>query len=356
MASRQNLTGRRGPSYGYGGGALAAAYGGPANYVNPKMEEWRRQQSGEELVKGDDRAKARIAKAQQTGVGRGTQEQIIRHTTPGGTGYNRAEAIARERELATRPEAEQIAMLGRKANPNAGAEPPTNAPGPPGGVRTAKPAVEPGAGQWTPEQKQRWREDQKDLQNPFGPRMRKGESGAYSPEQKAAWRRGETPRQQLASITGGQAGLDRAWERMSAMTGRERPGEAADAPWKAERAKAMGESRAAEMGARGAGGGMFRRDPSSTGAIDASGGGFRGRKLGGRGGLMAQAIQRNQAKRQTAGPDRSPVVSANRRARQRVAGLSGGSTKPKARTGGIGGTGGSIRSRGLRGRGIGATT
>ncbi len=392
MASRQNLGSRRGRMYGYGGGPLASAYGGPANYVNPKMEQWRRQQSGEELVRADDRAKSRIARAQQSGVGRGTQEQIIRHTTPGGTGYNRQEAMARERQLASRPEAEQIAMLGRKANPKAGL---------PGGENfdsSIKPAVEPGAGQtveskWTPEAKKRWRQEQKDLANPFGPRMRKDEeTGKWTAEQKQAWQRGETPRQQLAGITGGQAGLDRAWARMKANTGRERQAAATETPWDAEarqakeaaEAKAMGEARAAET--QGSSWGM-RRDPSSKGSLQNWGynprnirgfggagralgraSGFAGKRLGGAGGMMSQAIQRMQAQRKPAGPDRSGVVSANRRSRQRVAGLGGapkrrtiggtafkggGGTAPKRRTGGIGG-GGSVRSRGLRGRGVSA--
>jgi len=364
--------------YGYGGGPLAGAYGGPANYVNPKMEQWRRQQSGEELVRADDRAKSRIAKAQQTGVGRGTQEQIIRHTTPGGTGYNRQEAMARERELASRPVAEQMAMLGRKANPNAGMsdKPTRNVQGTSSGVTAA---VEPEwKSKWTPERRKRWRQEQKDLANPFGPRMRKGEGG-WTPEQKLAWEKGETPRQQLAGITGGQAGLDRAWARMQANTGRERQAQATETPWdrekrewqEKEQARKMGEAREAEMSAQGAGQGMFRRDPSSKGAIwggfdprrlragafgsNRAKPGFSGRALGGTGGLMSQAIQRMQANRQkAAGPDRSGVVSANRRTRNRVSGLSGGSTTTPKRTGGIGGaTGGrSIRSRGRRGMGF----
>lgn len=390
MASRQNLAGRgyrggRGGGYGYG--PLAGAYGGPANLVNPKMEEWRRQQSGEELVRGDDRTKARIAKAQQTGVGRGTQEQIVRHTTPGGGGYNRAEAMARERQLATRPLAEQMAMLGRKANPNAGDK---SLEGMEGAINVD---YTQGGGplkgdekgtKWTPEARKRWQQDQADLKNPFGPRIRKDEEGKWSAEQKQMWRKGETPRQQMAGITGGEAGMERARRRMAANTGQPMPtGGAAEAPWKVEAREAAEAEQARTAVQPGAGesvggfGGLYR-DPSSKGSVanwgydprklragafgssraraagqPPGGSGFgRSKRIGGRGGLMSQALQRRQAGRKTAGPDRSPVVSANRRARQRVAGLSGGSSKPKATTGGMGSLGRSPRSRGRRGMGF----
>ncbi len=369
--------------YGYGGGPLASAYGGPANYVNPKMEQWRRQQSGEELVRADDRAKSRIAKAQQSGVGRGTQEQIVRHTTPGGTGYNRQEAMARERELAGRPEAEQIAMLGRRANPKAGLPGgekfDSSIPGKSmeGAINGAGPLKKEWKSEWTPERRQRWKEDQEDLKNPFGPRMRKGEEGKWSPEQKAAWRRGETPRQQMAGITGGEAGMQRARDRMAANTGRERQAAAAETPWavekrewqaaeaaKAEAAKAkkMGEARAAEMAGQ-------RPMRQAGGGRKSIWGRFAGSKLGGRGGFMSQAIKAAQAKRggQTGmgfgGMRRSPgskgAISNSGYDPKKISGFGGsrrrlgGATAPKRRTGGIGGT--SIRSRGLRGRGMGGT-
>lgn len=346
MASRQNLRGRGfrgGRGGGYGGGTLGRVYGGPANLVNPKMEQWRAQQKSSKGIDRTSAAQARIARAQQTGVGRGTQEQIVRHTTPGGGGYNRAEAIARERQLASRPEAEQIAMLGRKANPNAGR------PGAEkfdsglegksleGAINGGGPLKQ--ADEWTPERKQRWREEQEDLKNPFGPRMRKGESGQWSAEQKAAYARGETPRQQLAGITGGQAGIDRAMRRMAANEGRAMPtGGAAEPPWEVE-ARERQAAQAKTAAAR-------PRNRQTMGQrVQGIGQGFR--KMGG---FMNRARQAALAKR---GPGMSgtmrPAVEPRRMGRRTTV----GGTAPKRRTGGLGGALKSPRSRGLRGRGIG---
>lgn len=363
--------------YGYGGGPLAGAYGGPANLVNPKMEEWRAQQKSSKGIERNSAAQNRIARAQQTGVGRGTQEQIVRHTTPGGGGYNRAEAMARERQLATRPLAEQMAMLGRKANPNAGDK---SLEGMEGAINVD---YTQGGGplkgdekgtKWTPEARKRWQQDQKDLQNPFGPRIRKDEEGKWSAEQKEMWRRGETPRQQMAGITGGEAGMERARRRMAANTGQPmRTAGTAEAPWKIEereaaeaaeaaKAKAMAESRASQMGG-GAGSGPMRQAGGGRRSIW---GGFRGSKLGGAGGFMSQAIKAAQAKKGGGGmfrrsPGSKGAISNSGYDPKKISGFGGsrrrlgGATAPKRRTGGIGGaskTGASIRSRGLRGRGI----
>lgn len=364
--------------YGYGGGPLASAYGGPANYVNPKMTQWRAQQASSKGVNRADATQRRIAQAQQTGVGRGTQEQIVRSSTPGGGGYNRAEAMARERQLASRPVAEQMAMLGRKANPKAGL---------PGGEKfdsglegkSLEGAIN-GAGplkkesKWTPEARKRWQQDQKDLQNPFGPRMRKDEEGKWSAEQKQAWQRGETPRQQLAGITGGQAGLDRAFARMKANTGRERTAQAAETPWDME-AREASEAAAAAQAKKDA---AARAKPAVQPPRQAGGGrrsiwgrAFSGSKLGGRGGFMSQAIKAAQARKGgqagfgIGGMRRSPgskgAISNSGYDPRKISGFGGsrrrlgGATAPKRRTGGIGGaskTEGSIRSRGLRGRGM----
>lgn len=126
MAGRQNLSGRgvRGRrGGGYGGGTLGNVFNGGSHLVNPMMEQYRRQQSGTERVNASDRARSRIARAQQTGVGRGTQEQTVRSSTPGGGGYNRQLAIQRERELAGKSLEEQKLNLGRAADPNAGGQP-----------------------------------------------------------------------------------------------------------------------------------------------------------------------------------------------------------------------------------------
>ena len=378
MASRQNLSGRGyrgGRGGGYGFGPLAGAYGGPANLVNPKMEEWRRQQKSSKGIDRTSAAQKRIAQAQQTGVGRGTQEQIVRHTTPGGGGYNRAEAIARERQLATRSEAEQMAMLGRLANPNAGQ---------PGAEKfdsglegkSLEGAINGGGplqkeSKWTPEARKRWRQDQEDLKNPFGPRMRKDEEGKWSAEQKQAWQRGETPRQQMAGITGGQAGMDRAMRRMAANTGRERQAQAAETPWDAEARQAAEAEKARKMGEARA---KPAVEPQQPGGRRGIWGGFKGRGgfMGRIPGMMNRARQAALAKQggQTGfgfgGMRRSPgskgAISNSGYDPRKISGFGGsrrrlgGATAPKRRTGGIGGaskTGGSIRSRGLRGRGIG---
>jgi hypothetical protein len=341
--------------YGYGGGPLGGAYGGPANLVNPKMTQWRAQQKSSKGIDRTSAAQRRIAQAQQTGVGRGTQEQIVRHTTPGGTGYNRAEAMARERQLAMRPEAEQIAMLGRKANPNAGRpgaekfDSGLEGKSMEGAINGGGPLKKEWESKWTPERRKRWQQEQKDLQNPFGPRMRKDESGQWSAEQKQAWARGETPRQQLAGITGGQAGIDRAMSRMAANTGRAMPpAEAAEAPWKIEerawkekeQARKMGEARAKPAvepggGRRGIWGGFKGR------------GGFMGKIPG----MMNRARQAAQAKQggPAAGGGRRGFMGRARNAA--LAKRGGADATPPKRTGALGRR--SPRSRGLRGRGIG---
>jgi len=358
--------------YGYGGGPLAGAYGGPANLVNPKMEEWRAQQKSSKGVNREDMTRRRIAQAQQTGVGRGTQEQIVRSSTPGGGGYNRAEAMARERQLATRPLAEQMAMLGRKANPNAGDK---SLEGMEGAINVD---YTQGGGplkgdekgtKWTPEARKRWQQDQKDLQNPFGPRIRKDEEGKWSAEQKQMWRKGETPRQQLAGITGGQAGLDRAFARMQANTGRERTAQAAESPWDKETRVAAEAAQAKKEAAARA---KPAVEPQQPGGRQGIWGGFKGRGgfMGRVPGMMRRAQQAALAKQGgekvgSWGMRRSPgskgaimnagydpkKISGFGGSRRRL----GGATAPKRRTGGIGGaskTGSSIRSRGLRGRGI----
>jgi hypothetical protein len=337
------------------------------------MAEWRAQQASSKGVNREDMTRRRIAQAQQTGVGRGTQEQIVRHTTPGGGGYNRAEAMARERQLATRPLAEQMAMLGRKANPNPGD------PSLKGIEGAANVDYSQGGGplkgdekgtKWTPEARKRWQQDQKDLQNPFGPRMRKDEEGKWSAEQKQAWRKGETPRQQLAGITGGQAGLDRAFARMKANTGRERTAQAAETPWDMEARQAAEAAQAKKEAAARA---KPAVEPQQPGGRKGIWQGFKGRGgfMGRIPGMMRRAQQAALAKQggQTGfgfgGMRRSPgskgaimnagydpsKISGFGGSRRRL----GGATAPKRRTGGIGGaskTGSSIRSRGLRGRGM----